>query len=528
MGLGRGIFGATNEIAWTDCVFTRGCLHRCDAAVGNRTQADRAHRRRPVGAVGWRPSAVHSGCSPCSPSSPALQRSRRSRPARRTTCTSPAQGLSGCSSRSCLQRWSRWFRHVWVQSVVAAIRRPSVAHEHAGVVGSEDGGGIVEPAVGADRVDRRVRGDERPEPMADGADAPAGLVRRDYGRVADLLAQFRVGRRGGAGRPVQHVGEAARRDLQAERGPQQVRDLRQRHPHLRVQLDHQRDDPATELRARRAQRVRGLQDVAALHPSLTLRAAADLDVEAAHDRAHHGQFFLILRRHAGHCDRATAIRTRHRNWRRVRLVDPRRARTAAVAAILRAGLPPRTPATTLRPVLGERRGLAATRPACLVELLFSGARSVASGGHSPVAGGRSCVAVSCVALAPRHLSLKPFDVGVQFRNPIRGRFPVGDRHAIVMLRFENCTSQNFDALARSPLNRHGSSPPPRSHEMAPSGHHLCAVARGRCTIAAEGQWSLLEWWTFPDAKLTWSVGVERPPRLHHPPYPYRRRTDEER
>ena len=39
-----------------------------------------------------------------------------------------------------------------------------------------------------------------------------------------------------------------------------------RHPQLRVQFDHQRDDPGTELHARRAQRVGGLQDVAALHP----------------------------------------------------------------------------------------------------------------------------------------------------------------------------------------------------------------------------------------------------------------------
>ena len=62
-------------------------------------------------------------------------------------------------------------------------------------------------------------------------------------------------------------------------------------PHLGVQLDHQRDDPGTELHARRAQRVGGLQVVAALHPSLTLRAVADLDVEAPHDRTHRGQFF---------------------------------------------------------------------------------------------------------------------------------------------------------------------------------------------------------------------------------------------
>ena len=228
--------------------------------------------------------------------------------------------------------------------------------------GPQHRGGIVEPPAGADGVDRRVRGDERPQPVADAADAPAGLVRRDHGRVADLLAQLRVGRRGGAGRPVQHVGEAARRDLQAERGPQQVGNLRQRHPHLRVQLDDQRDHPGTELHARRAQRVGGLQHVVALHPPLTLRAVADLDVEAPHDRAHHGQLFLILRRHAGHFDRAAAVRTRRRNRRRVGLVDPRRARAAAVAAILRTGPPSGTPPRDL--AAGPwQNGAACRRPA---------------------------------------------------------------------------------------------------------------------------------------------------------------------
>ena len=271
--------------------------------------------------------------------------------------------------------------------------------------------------------------------MADAADAPAGLVRRDHRRVANLLAQFRVGRRGGAGRPVQHVGEAARRDLQAERGPQQVGNLRQRHPHLRVQLDDQRDNPGTELHARRAQRVGGLQHVMALHPPLTTRAVADLDVEAAHDRAHHRQLFLILRRHAGHFDRAAAVRTRHRNRRRVGLVDPRRARAAAVAAILRTGPPSGTPPATLRPVLGKRRGLPATRPACLVQLPFQALDLLLQALILPLQAVVLALQPLCVALAPRQLSLEPFEVAVQFRNPMRGRFPVGGRHATVMAQF---------------------------------------------------------------------------------------------
>ena len=279
--------------------------------------------------------------------------------------------------------------------------------------------------------------------MAHAADAPAGLVRRDHGRIANLLAQLRVGRRGGAGRPVQHVGEAARRDLQAERGPQQVGHLRQRHPHLRVQLDDQRDDRGTELHARRAQRVGGLQHVVALHPPLTLRAVADLDVEAPHDRAHHGQFFLILRRHAGHFDRAAAVRTRRRDRRRVGLVNPRRARAAAVAAILRTGPPAGTPPATLRPALGKRRGLPATRPACLVQLPFQVLDLLLQAVILPLQAVVLALQPLCVALAPRQLLLEPFEVGVPFRNPLRGRFPVGGRHAPVMPQSPKLYKSNY-------------------------------------------------------------------------------------
>ena len=73
----------------------------------------------------------------------------------------------------------------------------------------------------------------------------------------------------------------------------------------------------------RPQRVGGLQGVAALDTPPTLRAVADLDVEAAHQRAHRGEVFLILRRRAGHFDRAAAVRTARRRRRRNGLVDPR-------------------------------------------------------------------------------------------------------------------------------------------------------------------------------------------------------------
>ena len=109
--------------------------------------------------------------------------------------------------------------------------------------------------------------------------------------------------------------------------------------------------------------------MAALDTPPTLRAVADLDVEAAHQRAHRGKVFLILRRRPGHVDRAAAVRTGRRGRRRQGLVDPRRTRAAPLPAIARTGPPSGTAAATLRPVLGERRGLPASRPALRPQLL---------------------------------------------------------------------------------------------------------------------------------------------------------------
>ena len=110
--------------------------------------------------------------------------------------------------------------------------------------------------------------------------------------------------------------------------------------------------------------------MAALHPPLTLRAVADLDVEAPHHRAHHGQFFLILRRHARHLDRAAAVRTRRRCRRRVVLVDLGRARTARLPPVGRAGPPARMPAAPLGSVLGEGGRLPESGSACGRQLLL--------------------------------------------------------------------------------------------------------------------------------------------------------------
>ena len=96
---------------------------------------------------------------------------------------------------------------------------------------------------------------------------PVGVTTGECGpaRTAPCRSARRRGLCGAAG-------ERARRHLQAERGPQHVGDLCQRYAHLGVQLDDQRHDAGAQLRTGRAQRIRGLQRVAALHAPLTPRA----------------------------------------------------------------------------------------------------------------------------------------------------------------------------------------------------------------------------------------------------------------
>ena len=199
--------------------------------------------------------------------------------------------------------------------------------------------------------------------MTPAADAPAGLVRGDDRRVADLLAEFLVGRRGVAGGAVEQAGETARGDVEVERVAQQVGDLRQRDAHLGVHFDHEADDSGAELYAGRTQRVGGLQGVSALHPPPALRAVPDLNA------AQGGAPQAVLPDTATppgsrQPRRRSPERRRHR--RREGLVDLSRARAAALPTVA-ASPPSGMPAATLRPVLGKGGCLSAAGPPRLVD-----------------------------------------------------------------------------------------------------------------------------------------------------------------
>ena len=227
---------------------------------------------------------------------------------------------------------------------------------------------------------RSLRGDERPQPVGLDADAPARFVGRDHRRVADLPAEFPVDRRGVAGGSMQQMNEAARGDLQAEPRPQQAGDLAQRHAPLGVQLDDERGEAGTELHRGRPERVGCLEAVPPLHALPALRAAADLDVEAAHDGAHPGEFFLLLRGDAGHFDGAAAVGTRRRRRRPVGLVDLRRAASGTLPAVLRPGPSAGPLAGPLRPPPGKGCSLPFAGAAGLIELFLEVPRCVASSG----------------------------------------------------------------------------------------------------------------------------------------------------
>ena len=224
---------------------------------------------------------------------------------------------------------------------------------------------------------------------------------------------------------MQHLREASGRNRQSALRLQQVRDLGQRHAQVRVQLDDQRDDRGAELHAGRPQRVGGLQRVAALDAPPTLGAMADLDVEAPQDGAHLGEFFLILRRHTGHLNRAAAVRTGGRRRRRVGLVDLRRPRAARLPAIARTRSPAGTPAATLRPVLGERGGLPKSCPPRGVELLLE----VFTAALPPIPVALPLIPVTLppipVALDPRQLLAQSCDLSLLFLNASIARILLG-------------------------------------------------------------------------------------------------------
>ena len=147
-----------------------------------------------------------------------------------------------------------------------------------------------------DRIDGGVGGRRRPQPLQARVHFPSGLIGRDHRTPADSVAERRVRRGGASGRALDRVDKSTGGDGQSEPLAIQRRDLSERQSELFVQHDVERHRGWAERRARRANRLRRLEGVSALHAAPTVSAMANRDVERAHDRPDLGQIFLILGR----------------------------------------------------------------------------------------------------------------------------------------------------------------------------------------------------------------------------------------
>ena len=100
----------------------------------------------------------------------------------------------------------------------------------------------------------------------------------------------------------------------------------------------------------------------ALHAAATVCALPDGHVKAPDNGLDDGEVFLILRRHAQLVQRPATPRTRRGERGGVGRIDPCGNGTTRPAPIPPAGASPRPPATALRAIFGERRGLPTPGP----------------------------------------------------------------------------------------------------------------------------------------------------------------------
>lgn len=109
---------------------------------------------------------------------------------------------------------------------------------------------------------------------------------------------------------------------------EQRRHLAERQAELFVELHGRRDRVRAELHRRGAERIRGLERMAALDAAVTASTLADVNIEAANDRDDRRQILLILRSDMGLVRARATVRTG--GWYRdvMRLVHHRRRRSS--------------------------------------------------------------------------------------------------------------------------------------------------------------------------------------------------------
>jgi DNA replication protein DnaC len=185
----------------------------------------------------------------------------------------------------------------------------------------------------------KLVGDEAVQPGIPSAHAPAGLVRDDHRRTADVLPQLGGGRLGQSRRAQIRAGTGGPRDRDAEQRAQHSGTLAVGKSQVFVQDHQRRMGFGTQLAGRRADRLGGLEFVAALHAAAAIRALPHVNLELAIDRRA-GNLGLVLECDLGFDEMpAAAVRADLRQGRVVAFVDSRRNPAVRVPTVPRTRLP---------------------------------------------------------------------------------------------------------------------------------------------------------------------------------------------
>jgi len=277
----------------------------------------------------------------------------------------------------------------------APIGRPAVADDHAREIFAEQRRGVGKSAARLNRVDRRLRRGDRPEPLQRAGDLPAGLIGGDDGTPADRVAERVIrGLRLTCG-TVHRVHQAAARDGQPILLVKERRDLAERQAELLIEDDGRGDGLRPELCCRGPQRVRGLQPMATLDAATTRAALSHVHPKVTDDDLGDRQLFLILARDARFHDGAIAFGTPRRQTRLIGFIDARRNPAVRFRAVGAARLSPgslRMAGERFR----ERRRLSKPGTPCRIELLLQPFVLLAQ----PVA----------LTLGPLQFALQPLDL----------------------------------------------------------------------------------------------------------------------
>ena len=153
------------------------------------------------------------------------------------------------------------------------IHRPAIPHQKPGKVFAQHCRRLLEPPSRLNRVHRRLRRGEHPQPPESAPNLPARLVRRDAGTGSDLLDQAPIGGLGLAADAGDRLAEAPAGYPQPEGLLQNSDRLAVGQPQALIQLGRQRHRPRPQLRSGATHRIRALPRVTTLHPASAHAAA---------------------------------------------------------------------------------------------------------------------------------------------------------------------------------------------------------------------------------------------------------------